>query len=119
VWVCRADADDKNTGDFATPAMIRRGPLLVTVSTSGSPALAAKLRDAIQQNLAPRWIEMAQLMQTLRPKIHSTASLAPSRRREIFVSLASDEALEMIEKNGADALTKWLINRYPELAGIA
>src|SRR5437016_10563527 len=33
VLVCRADADESNAGDFATPAMIRRGPVLVSVST--------------------------------------------------------------------------------------
>ena len=49
ILVCRADADDNNTGDFATPAMIRRGAVLVTVSTGGSPALAARLRDTIER----------------------------------------------------------------------
>src|SRR4051812_40973705 len=114
--VCRADTDDENSGDFATPAMIRKDPVLVTVSTGGSPALAARLRDAIEQVMNPRWIEMARLMQTLRPQIRARASLAPARRKEVFRTLASDEALDVLEKNGADGLQMWLIERYPELS---
>ncbi len=115
ILVCRADADDNNTGDFATPAMIRRGAVLVTVSTGGSPALAARLRDTIEKNIDARFIAMADLMQTLRPRIHAIESLAPSRRKEIFRALASDEALKMLESNGTDALHEWLVQRYPEI----
>ena len=114
--VCRADAEDENTGDFATPAMIRKDPVLVTVSTGGSPALAAKMRDAIVQAIDPRWIEMATLMQTLRPQIRARASLSPSRRKEVFRTLASDEALDVLQAKGADGLQMWLIDRYPELS---
>src|SRR5581483_8912526 len=31
--VCRADSDETNAGDFATPAILRRGNVLVMVST--------------------------------------------------------------------------------------
>jgi len=31
--VCRADVDEDNAGDFATPAMLREGALLITVSS--------------------------------------------------------------------------------------
>jgi siroheme synthase (precorrin-2 oxidase/ferrochelatase) len=89
--------------------------VLVTVSTGGSPALAARLRDTIEKNIDARFIAMADLMQTLRPRIHAIESLAPSRRKEIFRALASDEALKMLESNGTDALHEWLVQRYPEI----
>ncbi len=118
VLVCRADGDEENAGDFATPAVIRRGPVLVTVSTGGSPALAAKMRDAIEQSIDPRCIKMAETMQLLRPKILAAPSLAPSRRREIFRELASDEALQTLESGGRDALYEWLEKSFPELNNI-
>jgi precorrin-2 dehydrogenase/sirohydrochlorin ferrochelatase len=115
VLVCRADADDENAGDFATPAVIRRGSVLVTVSTGGSPALAAKLRDSVQQKLDQRFVKMAELMQTLRRRIHAVKSLAPSRRRELFRVLASDEAMKLLDESGEPALLQWIKQRYPEM----
>jgi precorrin-2 dehydrogenase/sirohydrochlorin ferrochelatase len=115
--VCRADSDE-NTGDFTTPAMIRREPLLVTVSTGGSPALAAKIRDQIERAIDPRWITMAQFLQSLRPRIRSHPSLAPSRRREIFRALASDESIERLATAGEPAMIQWLSEKFPELAEI-
>ena len=113
--VCRADADDANAGDFATPAMIRKDPVLITVSTGGSPALAAKLRDAIEPSIDERWIAMAKLMQTLRPRIHAIESLSPSRRREIFRYLASDEAIDTLASHGEQVLGMSLVQRFPEI----
>jgi precorrin-2 dehydrogenase/sirohydrochlorin ferrochelatase len=116
ILVCRADADEGNSGDFATPAMLRRGPVLVTVSTGGSPALAKMLRATIEGNLDPRFVTMAELMQSLRPRIHAIASLAPSRRKEIFRALATDDALNVLRDRHADGLMQWLKERFPELA---
>src|SRR2546423_15269815 len=116
ILVCRADNDDEHAGDFATPAMIRRGPVLMTVSTSGSPALATTIRDAIEKTLDPRWIAMAQAMVSLRPRIRALPSLASSRRKEIFRTLASDNALNVLATGDPAALTRWIIGRYPELA---
>src|SRR5258708_3822212 len=47
VWVNRADAGDEEPGDFTTPAVLRKGPVTVTVSTAGAPALAAMVRDEL------------------------------------------------------------------------
>jgi len=113
--VSRADADEGSAGDFATPAMIRKDPVVVTVSTGGSPALAAKLRDAIEPSVSNRWINMARLMQTLRPRIHAIESLAPSRRREIFRALASDDAMDVLAKEHEPGLRAWIVTRFPEV----
>jgi precorrin-2 dehydrogenase/sirohydrochlorin ferrochelatase len=116
--VCRADGDDESTGDFAIPAMIRRGPVVVTVSSGGSPALAAKMRDSIEHAIDPRCIKMAETMQSLRPTILSIPSLAPSRRRDIFRELATDQALSILETGGQDELHNWLQQSFPELKKI-
>jgi precorrin-2 dehydrogenase/sirohydrochlorin ferrochelatase len=42
--------------DFHLPALIRRGDLLITVSTGGrSPAMSSALRQALEQQFGPEW----------------------------------------------------------------
>lgn len=110
--VCRADGDEDNAGDFATPAMLREGPVLVAVSSGGSPALSAKMRDVIRHSIDPDWVQMAQAMQILRPAIRK--SVAPPQRPEVFHKLASDEAVRELCDHGIDGLKAWLSRQYPE-----
>ena len=42
--------------DFHNPAQVRRGDLLLTVSTGGrSPGLAARIRSELAQAFGPEW----------------------------------------------------------------
>lgn len=57
--------------DFHVPALIRRGDLLLTISTGGrSPALAKALREDIERRFGTEWdsrlVEIAVLRETLR-----------------------------------------------------
>jgi precorrin-2 dehydrogenase/sirohydrochlorin ferrochelatase len=112
--VCRADADEDLSGDFATPAMLRQGALLVTVSSGGSPALSAMIRDRFEQTLDPRWAKMAAAMQELRPVIRK--KLDAARRRDAFRALCSDEALTALDREGVGGLRTWLTAKFEELA---
>jgi precorrin-2 dehydrogenase/sirohydrochlorin ferrochelatase len=48
--------DDRARSDFHSAAVIRRGDLMVAVSTHGqSPGLAALLREMLEQRLGPEW----------------------------------------------------------------
>jgi siroheme synthase-like protein len=52
IWVNSADDPDRCT--FILPSVLRRGPVIVSVSTSGaSPALAKHLRDRIGELVGP------------------------------------------------------------------
>lgn len=109
--VNRADSDDDQPGDFATPAMLRDDELLITVSAGGSPALAAAIRDAIRSALSPRWAKMVAAMKQLRPRILSSG--APIEvRRAAFRDLALDEAIDLLEQSGIDAVWNWLKERH-------
>lgn len=56
IWVC--DAADGSTSDFHTPAVYRRGPIVVAVGTSGrAPAVAAALRDHLAAQIGPEWLQ--------------------------------------------------------------
>jgi len=48
--------DDRDHCDFHSPALVRRGDLVLTVSTGGkSPGLAARLRRHLEAAFGPEW----------------------------------------------------------------
>jgi precorrin-2 dehydrogenase / sirohydrochlorin ferrochelatase len=111
----RADVDDQEPGDFTTPAVLRKGPVAVAVSTAGAPALAAMIRDELAARFDPRWREMAEAMQTIRPAIRGARIMSAERRRAAFGDLATGEALAMLAAKGTEGLWRWLVEKYPEL----
>jgi siroheme synthase-like protein len=70
VWVNAAD--DPEACSFILPAVVRQGPVMVTVSTSGySPALAAWLRGHVQAELGPEVAELARMLADARAELHA------------------------------------------------
>ncbi|MGI8777843.1 MAG: precorrin-2 dehydrogenase/sirohydrochlorin ferrochelatase family protein [Acidimicrobiales bacterium] len=54
VWVC--GADDPENCSFTLPSVVRRGNLVVTVSTGGrSPAMARWLRERLEAEIGPEY----------------------------------------------------------------
>jgi precorrin-2 dehydrogenase/sirohydrochlorin ferrochelatase len=111
ILVNRADADEEAPGDFLTPAVLREGDLIVTVSTGGSPALAAVVRDGLRDRLEPRWVAMAAAMRELRPRIRDGGA-AIEIRQAVFRDLASEEAMAVLERGGMAELWSWLERRH-------
>ncbi len=107
IWVNRADAHNDPQGDFSTPATLQAGAVTLAVSTSGSPAIAAKIRDDLTGHLDPKWIALASAMQTIRPKILAM-KLTSEDRQQLFKSLATEEAAEIAKIQGEPGLQDWL-----------
>src|SRR5438045_3396126 len=70
VLVCRADADEQEAGDFIVPAVLRRGPIVISVA-AGSPALSGKVRDqlGIALQTLHRYTQLAEALKSLRPAL--------------------------------------------------
>jgi precorrin-2 dehydrogenase len=70
VWV--NGADDPENCSFTLPSVLRRGPLMVTVSTSGrSPALSQWLRSRLETELGPEYETLLELLATERDAIRA------------------------------------------------
>ncbi len=89
--------------DFYYPAVVRRGELQIAISTNGrSPALAKRLREHLQQQIAPGYADwVAELGETRKLVLAST--LTPDRKWELLISLASRDAVEaaLAESSGS------------------
>ncbi len=56
-------------GDFRLPATLRRGDLLLAVSTNGrAPALAKALRNRLAKDFGPEWIDIVEILGRLRTR---------------------------------------------------
>jgi precorrin-2 dehydrogenase/sirohydrochlorin ferrochelatase len=61
-------ADDPELCSFILPAVVRRDPIVVGVSTGGaSPALAQRIRSDIAELVGPEHAELALRLEALRP----------------------------------------------------
>jgi precorrin-2 dehydrogenase/sirohydrochlorin ferrochelatase len=84
-------ADDPELCSFILPAVVRRDPILVGVSTGGaSPALAQRIRDDIADLVQPRHAELARRLQRLRPWARR-AFPTYEERRDYFRELVARE----------------------------
>jgi precorrin-2 dehydrogenase/sirohydrochlorin ferrochelatase len=78
--------------DFHTPALIRRGDLVVTVSTGGkSPGLARMFREYLEDRIGPEWADRLETLAQERAKwyAHGLEGHEVSKRTQ-----------DMIEQNG-------------------
>jgi precorrin-2 dehydrogenase/sirohydrochlorin ferrochelatase len=70
IWINSADDPDRCA--FTLPAALRRGDLMVTVSTGGaSPALASWLRSHLELSIVPEFEEVVSRLAIERARIHA------------------------------------------------
>lgn len=90
-------ADDGASGTASLVATVRRGPLLLAVSTSGAaPALARRLRAELERRYGPEWGELAALLGDLRRDPQVRAALAgvdPEERRRRWRALVPPDTV--------------------------
>jgi siroheme synthase-like protein len=70
IWVNAVD--DPPNCDFILPSVIRRGDIVIAVSTGGaSPALARRLRQELEAFLDEAYAPLAELLQEVRQELRS------------------------------------------------
>lgn len=82
--------DDPERCDFYYPAVIRRGPLLVAISTEGrSPAMAKRLRRHLEQSVTPELGRAVERLGRERDRLLSQ-SIRPGQRRRALLRLVRE-----------------------------
>jgi siroheme synthase-like protein len=107
--------DDPARCSFLAPAVVRRGDLVVAISTSGrSPALAVRLRQRLEAELGPGHARFLALAARFRaPLLAAVPSFAERRRR--WYELVDSDALLLLSRG--DELSA--ARRFVELLGVA
>ena len=99
-------ADDPERCDFFYPAIVRRGPLQIAISTGGhSPALARRLRMELERQFGPDYGAWVEMVGELRRKLFSR-DLAPAERRRLLDEIASHESFERFVRQQGVAKTR-------------
>ena len=87
---CNA-VDDPAHCDFFYPAVVRRGPLQIAISTAGfSPALAQRLRRQLEQQFAPEYGAWLEELGRYRRQLFAQDLRPPERRRLLHLAAGHD-----------------------------
>jgi precorrin-2 dehydrogenase / sirohydrochlorin ferrochelatase len=92
-------ADFPEACNFILPSVVRRGDLIIAISTSGrSPAFAKTLRQEIETRYGPEYGDFLCLMGAIRRKLLAQAH-APEEHKPLFERIIAGKLLEMIREN--------------------
>jgi precorrin-2 dehydrogenase/sirohydrochlorin ferrochelatase len=100
--------------NFIVPSIVRRGDLLIAVSTSGkSPAMAKRLRKELEEQFGPEYAELLVLMGRARAAI-LPLGLTQEENSRIFQALLDANLLEALKWKDSRELRKALESVLPE-----
>ncbi|MDI4644841.1 precorrin-2 dehydrogenase/sirohydrochlorin ferrochelatase family protein [Cohnella hashimotonis] len=120
-WICDEakrrgipanSASDGSRGSFIVPAVVRRGGLLLTVSTSGAgPAWSARIAGELKARYGPEYAELTKRLGDVRLRVLAEVDEASERRRLMHAAV-TDQAVEtwlsMTELPDTEALVAML-----------
>jgi len=79
-----------NIGDIIIPSVIRRGDIVIGISTGGkSPALSKYIRQEIEKVITPEFADMSRLQNEIREKLKSIVE-SQKKRKDILWSIIND-----------------------------
>jgi precorrin-2 dehydrogenase/sirohydrochlorin ferrochelatase len=105
--------DDPEKCDFQVPAKIRRGKLLIAISTGGgSPALAARIKGHLQKEYGPEYGLLVDLMAAVREQL--VGNVSPERNRRLFHEILSLPLLDLLKDEKWHAIQNRLSEILPE-----
>ena len=109
--------DDVPNCDFAAPAIVRRGDLVIAIGTGGrAPALASRLRAELAERFGPDWTELVDLVGRVRTATLPHLPDFEDRSRRWKAALDLDELEQLLRAGQPDEAATRLRARL--LAGL-
>lgn len=101
-------ADCPGACTFVLPAVVSQGDLIIAVSTSNkSPALAKRIRQALEKEFGPEYGTLLNLMGAIRARLFAEAK-SPEAHKWMFERMLDGGLLEMIRKENTQEATALL-----------
>lgn len=102
--------------DFIVPSQVRRGDLLVAVSTGGAaPSLSRRLRKRLEGIFGPEYEPLLEALREVRDDLKARG-VAPDLRRRVFERLTEEDVLSAA-REGPDALNRAIEMIVAEMLG--
>lgn len=107
--------DDIPECDWAAPAVVRRGDLVLAIGTGGvSPSVARLIRERIQEEFGAEWEELLRVVGEVRRETLPALPDFAIRARRWHEALDLDEAAELVHQGRGDELHTRLRSRLLE-----
>ena len=105
--------------NFILPSIMRRGDLAIAVSTGGaSPALARRIRLAIERVLRRRVRRRAGAARLAARGAEGSAIPSPSDRKILFERIVYSDFMDMVRAGDAERLEAWIERCIDEGPGV-
>jgi precorrin-2 dehydrogenase/sirohydrochlorin ferrochelatase len=106
VWCNFAAQPDR--GDFILPAIVERGDLLVSISTSGkSPAVSRRLRQDLEAYFGEEYAPFLRLLGAIRERLLEREH-APEVHKKVFGALIDGGLLALVKAGDMDGINRLL-----------
>ncbi len=113
--------NDPRSGDFHVPSRVRRGELLLTISTSGQvPGLAKRLRRDLEKTFDPSYAALTRFLGAVREELVDLR-IDPETNSDLIAKLIDSGVREVLEKRDAAAvegIMKKILGEDFSLAGL-
>ncbi|MCL5935768.1 MAG: bifunctional precorrin-2 dehydrogenase/sirohydrochlorin ferrochelatase [Firmicutes bacterium] len=91
-------ADDTAKCNFIVPAVLRQGPLSISISTDGkSPMLARRIREELEPSFGPEYREFLDLMGDIREHVIQNVP-EEDKRKDVFRRLVYSDIIELLRE---------------------
>lgn len=110
-------ADSPASSTFLVPATLRRGDLVIAISTEGnSPALARKIKEDLESVYGEEYAELLKVLEQVRERAMREVA-DPARRRTLFERAIESDLLRLIRTGDAAGVEKTVKGLFDGLPG--